>query len=111
MSPAEVQDSPEASSHSVTGGAPGRNRTCCLAVRRRGQTILQVSIRIPTRSVRYQVLLPLYMAVATCLATRQVVAIVASPRSPKPMQTRRLRRIIGETGPQAGWLQSVVCEL
>src|ERR1700682_3334868 len=46
-------------------GAPGRNRTCCLAVRTRGQTISKGWIRIPLSSVQYQVVLPL--SPARCL--------------------------------------------
>jgi len=46
-------------------GAPGRNRTCCLAIRSRGQTISQSCLHVPTSRVQYQVLLSFCRLVAT----------------------------------------------
>jgi hypothetical protein len=51
------------------GSAPGRNRTCCLAVRSRGQTISNARFCIPTSSVQYQVVTSLFGRVATSIAT------------------------------------------
>ena len=50
-------------------GAPGRNRTCCLAVRSRAGPLSQGRSRIPLSSDAYQVLVPFCGRVATTAAT------------------------------------------